>query len=224
MTTFATVSDGNVIIDDDVNQYKDFLNAIFEATTTNGEIGRLVAPTAAAHPGTPALGMMYMKTNEGVESSGGRIYMRHAKNGSGAAVWVPYLPLRQRVEGASLIGASLNSTGYTDVTGATLSITTTGGRLHIFVIAGLVGSGQVTIIGGASSSLGGFQCLVGAVTLAPKSVGSAQLTNTTMPGEYGTWEHQPAAGTYTVKLQGTVLHATSSIAFTGRLVVIEYGD
>lgn len=224
MAAIVTVSDGNVIIDDDVNQLVSTLSAVVGVTdTAQDALGRMVFPKSTSAPGTPSTAMFYMKTDEGVESAGGRLYGRQAKNGSGAAVWVPYLPLRQRVAGAAIISGTITGTSYADITDATLNITTTGGRLRIFVEGDVTSGYSLSILGDGTSSIFAIKALVGATSAGEATLG-ATTPSLALQCNWPEFSAQPVAGTYTVKLQGKITHSGEVLIPAGRLVVIEYGD
>lgn len=223
MASIATVSNGSITDEDDVNQYSEAFGNVFDVTTTNQDApGRFVFPNSSSAP-TASNFKAYIETDEGVESAGGRLKIRHAKNGSGSPVWVSYLPFRQRVAAAASASGTITGTSYADITGATVDITTTGGRLRIFVECDVTTGYSLNIIGDASSSLFALKCLVGATNAGEPSLG-ATTPSLILQCTWPEWSVQPVAGTYTVKLQGKVIHSGEVMAPAGRLVVWEYAD
>lgn len=225
----------------DVNQYATVLSTTLGITTTTQDaLGRIVLPSAAANPGSPSNFQTWFRTDLGV---GGRLHMRHSNGQS-----VPYLPLRQRVEAANSTGsAAISSTSYADITNATLDIVTTGGRLLIYLIPEDGQPANITFGSSAASTgvtFGDIKALIGATSLGSHRLSG--ITNFDFNGIVGgnvgsgisglltnipvgalVWDYKPAAGTYTVKLQGKVdaSAATWTIyVYYARLVVIEYGD
>lgn len=237
MSAIYSVNDGDDAVAADLNQLVDSLSAVLGITdTAQDALGRLVIPRGTSLPGSPSTGMEFFKTNEGVESSGGRKYVRHAKNGSGAAVWVPYLPIRQIVRSSELgSNQSITSATMTDVSGLSVSITTTGGKLFIAVVNSLntVGAISEIFITDSTNALGSARAVVGSTNLSELEVGAGPGSSVFVPlSSFQWWGYQPVAGTYTVKLQARVDTAGGgqSINFTGSinggcvLQVMEYGD
>lgn len=212
--------------EDDVNQFARTFSNVLGITADNQDaLGRLVLPGAASHPGSPSNGMVSLRTDLGV---GGRLHLRHS-NSSG--VWVPYLPLRQRVQATNIAAFSSSSTSLVDVTNATITFTTTGGFVRLFLIP--EGSNYSvslgTGFGAAVAVLGGeVACIRDATNIGSHAFGctndTAHLTSFLLPLGGLIWEEQPSAGAHTYKLQGKVSGAGYSLGVTGRLVAIEYGD
>lgn len=232
MAAIYDVQNGVTVWDEeDVNQYGATLNNVLGITdTAQDALGRLVLPRAASAPGSPSNGQVYYDTDDHTP------YIR--RNG----VWVPYLPIRQWQEVAFSNDSGIDltaNTSFADITGATLSITTTGGRLMIGIFppdTGTIhGLSYVGLFGSPSDYTIDWRirALIGATTLL--AVGEQE--NPSQSGTYGGlvrefqidgwhWVYQPAAGTYTVKLQSKIVVAGgfSTDAWTlygGKMVVCE---
>lgn len=239
MAAIYTVQNGVTAWDEqDVNQYaQTFSNVLGVTDTAQLDLGRLVLPRLAANPGAPIAGQTWWRTNLG---DAGRL---HILNGAGAIV--PYLPIRQRVEASQTLNTyfNLSSASFVDITGLTLSITTTGGRLLIGLLINPVSDGADFYIN-QNPALPGVQpaasvrAVVGATNLAPvrapygavflsgvvpAGLNISGTVSTPPPGFV--WDYKPVAGTYTVKVQIAVAGASMSGAIKNTsLVVLEYAD
>lgn len=137
--------------------------------------------------------------------------------------------LKQRVL-SSVTDATINSTSYADASGLSVSITTTGGRLRIY----LKGSNTVneesdiTLTGPGTGLLEGHvRAVVGATNLGACELaadnGAGDLQQATFPPPFGEWESTPAAGTYTVKIQVKKAGAstTTNVQLQKLILVVE---
>lgn len=214
MAAIYQVENGVTVWDeDDVNQYAQAFNAVLGITdTAQDELGRLVTPRGTSFPGTPSTGMQFFKTDEGLGTLG-KMYVRHS------GVWVPYVPLRQYIEGSEVIGNNtITSTSFADMTGLTLSITTTGGYLEIGVRPSNADDANgslflVNLTGAEFGAEADIRAVVGATNLGQinnqiSGDASSTLWGLGIPVSSLRWIYRPAAGTYTVKLQAKV--ATSN--------------
>lgn len=210
MAAIVAVVNG-VTVEDAVhfNQFKDAFNAILGVTdSAQDALGRLVLPQGTSLPGSPTEGMEFWKTDAG---DNGRLQIR-----DGNGVWVPYMPLRQYVEGTEVTAnQTITSTSFTDATGLTLSITTTGGRIEIGIrpANGLDVNGGSMLwnnSGGTPGGAGGsLRAVVGATELGQIDAELTGDANSVLwairyPVSAYRWIYRPAAGTYTVKLQAKV--------------------
>lgn len=225
MATLDTVSIGDVSsaakFNKAINAWTNILGVTDDAQVN---LGRLPLPWLTADP-TLANGLAWIRSNLG---AAGRLYIRQS------GVTVPYLPYRQRQRSAVLASTFQNtSSSYADVPGLTLNLTTTGGRLRIIIISDTIGftGGMVHIQ--SSSGVGGtgdLRAVVGSQNLSPLFINhaeaSALLPTTNFPcTAFQWWDYQPAAGTYTVKIQARCLSGTGIGVSQGcALLVEEYGD
>lgn len=222
MSAIYAVTDGvNPIVAADLNQYGTTLNNQFGVTdTAQPTLGRLVLPYVGADPGGPTNGQMWWRSDLGVDGQ-----LRTYRNG----LTIPHLGLRQQVLGANPINTTVTNVAYTDIANATLSITTQGGRLVIYLLAedGLDSSIYCEdVSGGGYAAAGGWiRAVVGATNLggisAPRPAGTAPT--------FGTfnmlrWQSSPAAGAVTVKLQAKGLAASFTIGITQYRLVVEEWD
>ena len=118
--------------------------------------------------------------------------------------------------------------------GLSTSITTTGGRLKIYMRGGADNGSfnmKLEALGAVTALLGTITAVVGPTTLQRHIFGAELLPTSSAnwifeyPTSMFTWHAQPAAGTYTVKLQAQV-GSTMRMWFQGpiALVIEEYGD
>lgn len=226
MAAIVTVG-ANGTVDEDYthfDQYADTLNAVLGITdTAQDALGRLVLPRGVAYPGSPSEGMAVWRTDLG---DNGRLHLR-----DGAGQWVPYIPLRQVVKSTELAAqVTINSGSLVDVTGLSISITTTGGRLRIWLAPSIVQAGASYLqLGSHASGNSGYVCAnAGGVQLGSHQIRSGANDTTEWPCSALVWDYKPAAGTYTVKIQAAITNA--ALYFGGNanggiaLVVEEWGD
>lgn len=224
MSAIYSVNDGDDAVADDLNQLVDTLNAVLGITdTAQDALGRLVLPQATSLPGSPSVGELSFQTDEGVQGASGRLYVRHGDDGAGNDIWVPYQPLRQQQLSAAF-SSGFSSTSYSDITDATVSITTTGGDILIMVVGGATtgANSQVTISGDATLSYVTVRAVVDSTNLQFSTLGSS-ATNQGLYATWPMWRYRPVAGSHTVKLQGAVGHSGVTGTGAGQLLVIEYG-
>lgn len=225
MAVIYSVSDGNIAAAADLNQLVTALNSVLGITdTAQTNLGKLSLPWLTADPSSPPSGSVWMRSNLG---AAGRLMARH----SGASV--PYLPYRQEVYSANNTGQTVTSQSYVDLTDLTLSITTTGGALHIWLIPShsvLTGDCSLSLFGtGAQGRIGFIRAVVGGQNLHREACGTAEGgtgANIYVPASSFHWVYKPAAGTYTVKLQALIVSSGASLTFAGNheLYVQECGD
>lgn len=201
------------------SQYNRLVNAFNNTLGITADdqvnLGKLPLPWLTSDP-TPQNGLMWIRSNLG---SIGRLHVRF--NG----VTVPIIGLRQVVLGTTEISHTITATGFTDFTNATLSIVSNGGRLRIFLIP----SGATASVdqgnNAAGQDVGHIRAVVGATNLADiqTAIGIDANAISELPPSMFMWESTPAAGTYTVKLQGHVSTASGNarIAITGCKLVCE---
>lgn len=147
------------------------------------------------------------------------------------------IPLLQTVKSAELAtDVTITSTSYADVSGLSVSITTTGGRLRIRLMPS-AGETDLTSIwmqtsNAANPTNGRIRAVVGSQNLGGQRMGG--ITDTSgvqyMPPSAFVWDFTPAAGTYTVKIQAMV-STNNTMAFQGNagplgvyLLVEEHGS
>lgn len=227
MAVLETVSPGDptsaAIFNKAINAWVNVLGVTDDAQVN---LGRLPLPWLSADPSTVS-GLAWMRSNHGAS---GRLYIRQS------GLTVPYLPYRQRVKSATLgtfttLTPSVMPT-YGDVTGLSVSITTTGGRLRITLVSadGAQGGDIRIYTPSASSPLGSFRPVVGAVALSPLNfgLGLAGVNQALiLPCSAFSWaDYLTVAGTYTVKIQAAVAVSGQQIFLTDdiALLVEEYGD
>lgn len=200
------------------NQYGDALANIFGIDDTGDEgPARFVIPKhSGSDPTTPEQGRIWMRTDLG---DAGRIFFRHN------AKTIPYLPLRQVV--SSVLGSTVvTSTSFIDIF-TFLTITTTGGRLKVYMCSGRADDGTV-VVGQCQIDKGSAGQLVSIIRLVIDGVvvGDADFNGLfyaaghfAIPLSSYIWNvYDVAAGGHTVKLQALV--TTGSLSLTG-LVVLE---
>lgn len=126
------------------------------------------------------------------------------------------------VAAAAVMSSTITSTSYADITGATVTITTTGRRCEIYVV-GEPSAGEVDIRmdGGGTNSTGSVKCLLDGVDMATRPVGTTDA-NKTVWATWPIWHATPASGSHTFKLQGLVANAANTMTPRGRLVVREW--
>lgn len=124
--------------------------------------------------------------------------------------------------------ATITSVSMTDVTNLTINITTTGGRLRIYLVPSdttNVSTIAVTAVGSVAQIRANVKALVGATSLAEilytltGDVASPSWEVEIPPGAFS-WDYTPAAGTYTVKLQASVV-TDVEMSFTRVMLVVE---
>lgn len=225
MSTLYSVSLGDTVLAEDQNQVIRALSNQFGLLADDQvRLGRLALPVVTATPTTPVAGMAWWRSDLG---SNGRLHLY-----DGAGQVVPYMPLRQVQKSAELGGVvTITSTTPADVTGLSISITTTGGRLRIMLVPGTAG-GQITLScsGAISNPFSTLYADIGGVSIPQdfRFIGDAASAAWTIgiPPSAFVWDYQPAAGTYTVKIQAAVNGANMEVAArTGiALLVEEWGD
>lgn len=236
MSNLITPAPGDRIVADHIAQLTSLANSALGLTVrSQTALGRIELPSVNSNPGSPANYQAWVRSDLG---SGGRLHMRHS-NDSGQNV--PYMPYRQRQQAATKTTFTSTSTSYTDVTNATVSITTTGGRLKVFLIPepGDLATCYATSSGGAQV-IADVKCLVGAteigtfelhfITSYQQGDGATNFSGGANAIAIGglVWEYMPpSAGPYTVKLQAvsSIGSGTPTFVLSGcRLVVEEVGD
>lgn len=220
----------NGVVDEDYtffDQYGNALNAVLGITdTAQDALGRLVLPRATSFPGSPSQGMASYRTDLGTY---GRLHLR-----DGNSNWVPYLPLRQRAQGASSINFNTSSSSYTDVTNATVTVTTTGGRVRVTLIPDGLGDsyvGLVNVSAGAAVPINGkIKLVMNGFDLGVQYMQFTAAANGVglfIPVSAFVWEGFPISP-FTggvVKLQALVNAGTVNIAInSAKLMVEELGD
>lgn len=213
-----------------VNQYASGLNnTLGLVSTTQDALGRVVLPSGATLPSSPSSFQVAFSTILGV---GGRLFIRHSNS-----QWVGYQPLRQIVDSSAVVtDQAITSTSLVDITGFTVSITTSGGKLLIEWLPAPVSGGSLATGLLITNNTAHLTALVGATALPRQFFGTL-----TAAGNIGItqlsafkWIYQPAAGTYTVKLQAMLVNPVAGsngsmvveLTTTGGAIlrVTEYGD
>lgn len=216
MAAIVQISNGQQWNASQVNQYVDTLSNVLGITdTAQDALGRLVLPRATSHPAIPVNGQINYRTDLGVA---GRPHIY------GGEQWVPYLPIRQVAEVSGGYQSVLVN-AYTDLTGYSLSITTSGGSLLIF-LSNDIGTSGVYVFGSGVGSAGIIRAVVGATNMGSIEFGKSNIVNKSMrlsPAGFG-WNVKPAAGTYTIKLQATNNGTCSEVAVGALLTVMEFAD
>jgi hypothetical protein len=147
-------------------------------------------------------------------------YLRDQLNALGAMYG-----LKQRVIASSPTSfLNQSSTSYADITNATLSITTTGGRLVIYqeVSAGAEGYEIAAFSSGSSGVTTNVKCFVGATDLGAYGI-STLAAGGSLAIAHRQWSTTPVAGTYTVKLQYKTAAVNQYSSSNMKLVAEEWG-
>lgn len=240
MSTIYVVSDGNIAAAADLNQLVTALNSVLGVTdTAQVNLGKVTLPWLTSDPSSPPSGSLWFRSNLG---DAGRLMAR--LNG----VTVPLIGQRQEVRADQVQGSAYAlTTSYSDVPDLSVAITTTGGRLEIGVInndyIAVTSSSQMLVRSAVGAAAGDtleavlrLRVLVGGTTLpsiSMASLGKAYASGDYIQNEHAppgfVWNYKPAAGTYTVKLQGRYDSTPAGGAAAGsllnlRLVVREYLD
>lgn len=212
------------------NQFADAFLALFgidDPTAT--ALLRLVLPRATSLPGSPEAGEMAIDTNV---SADGRQY-RYGE----AGLWVPYLPYRQFARASTYVNAfTTNSLSWVVIDDAEVTLTTTGGRLKVWLSGGYI-SVLCSASTSAGASLGIFVDGVlatdtnGLFTITPgfTAVGIENVVNPQMylpAAAFGMADIGGLApGSHTVDLRALVSASDSEFGMSGaRLIVEEHGD
>lgn len=225
MAVLETVSPGEMTHAAKWNKIINTWNNVLGVTDdAQANLGRLPLPWLPNNP-TTVSGLAWMRNNEGAN---GRLYIRQKK------ISVAYQPYRQRVRGTPTASPqSVTAASFTDITNLTLSITTTGGRLRILIIpdsVGFTGGSIGSVSNGSTQGYGDLRAVVGAVALAPMIISKAEITPSGTSQYYpcsafSWYDYQPAAGTYTVKIQARCILGLNITVQAGcTLLVEEYGD
>jgi hypothetical protein len=126
------------------------------------------------------------------------------------------------------VSFATTSTSYVDITNLSVSITTSGRPVEAFLIPKDASYGNVSILGngGVTLASGAVKLLRGAVNVGELtlSTGGSGLTDpyVVFPASTVRFFDAPVAGTYTYKLQGSVVNASYSLGCgQSRLVVRE---
>lgn len=223
MTALFNVANGTPWDASQINQYGSTWNNVFGVTDTNApNLGRLAAPIATADPGGLTNGMVWLRTNLGLD---GR-WMTY-KNGK----TIPLIAMRQRVV-VSATGSAITSTSPTDVTGSTITLTTTGGRLHVYCTA------QAASFGGMEASTVAGNNALAYWQLALDGVGQGnelEIQAGAASGATGVFASAPpsafvwdltgvAAGSHTIKMQQRGGFAGVQAQTRGHNFVVEEWD
>lgn len=232
MTAIIMVG-GNGLIQEDYSlfdQYGSVLSNVLGINdTAQDALGRLVIPRSTSDPGSPSQGMYNLRTDLG---AGGRERMYSA------GVWLNRLHMRQFVISPKISSPQIVSgTSYVDITNLSISLTTSGGRLAIYLVAmdDSPNSYQASVFwlnnGAFSSGSGEYAKVVADIdgtNLA--SVGIfAVVAGSNGASSYGPgsfrWYTAPLAGAHTIKIKATLTIGAGDILGFARglgLVVEEW--
>lgn len=229
-------SDGQTADAADVNQFRNALvedfvprNSSGVAADLAGNMGTTLFRWLAGYfqkifIGAVASGLSFEEdSGEIIVKVGGSEVARFDSNG------LTFDSLNKGYAKGSALNATVSATSYTDFSGATVTITSNGGRIMILLVAQQTpgtSSISVTKTTGSGGANGTLRCLrdgsteMGRIGFNPID-STVPLSQTWNSGQVVFWD-QPAAGTYTYKLQGICLDTdTDFLLARCHLVAVE---